>query len=242
MISNNSLNLMDCIAGMAQLTEKSTDLVVADPPYNVGGKSNHIISIEKKFSSIKEEWDTVSGCDFEEFNKRWINESYRILKDGGSLLCWGSRHNLYLCGHLIEKAGFTIRTEYVWYKTNAMPCITGRNPSESTEHLIWATKGKCWTYNLSYAKSINNGQNIRNIFTTIQTPQKERQHGKHPSQKRLEGLTDHLINLHSNPNDIIVVPFCGSGTECVAAAKSGRNYIAFELEEKYLEIAKKRLA
>ena len=156
-------------------------------------------------------------------------------------MVWGSRHNIYLIGYLLNKIGFKIKTHYTWYKTNSMPCLTGRNPSESTEQLIWAVKGKGWTYNLNYAKEINNGQNIRNVFITTQTPPNEKLKGKHPSQKRLIGLTDILINLHTKENDLIIVPFVGSGTECLAAKLYNRNFIGFELSQDYINIAKQRL-
>ncbi|STO12749.1 Modification methylase DpnIIB [[Flavobacterium] thermophilum] len=235
----NRIYQMDCLEGMKLIPDNSVDLIIADPPYNIGKKGKYIQSEEKRFYAIKEEWDTLDN--FEEFNWLWLSEAYRVLKNGGSLLVWGSRHNIYICGYQIEKIGYDIKTHYTWYKTNAMPCLTGRNPSESTEQLIWAVKGKNWTYNLNYAKEINEGKNIRNVFITTQTPSKEKTYGKHPSQKRIEGLTDILINLHTNENDIILVPFCGSGTECVAARMLNRKFMAFETESKYIEIANKRL-
>jgi site-specific DNA-methyltransferase (adenine-specific) len=229
----------DVIDGLRMLPNESVDLIIADPPYNIGKKGKYIESKEKRFYAIKEEWDTID--DFESFNFVWLKECERVLREGGSLLVWGSRHNVYLCGYQIEKLGLQIKTHYTWYKTNAMPCLTGRNPSESTEQLIWAVKGSKWTYNLEYAKSINDGKNIRNVFITTQTPVSEKREGRHPSQKRIEGLTDILVNLHSNPGDTILVPFCGSGSECVAAKQYGRYFISFELESKYIEIANKRL-
>lgn len=141
----------------------------------------------------------------------------------------------------MDQIGYEIRTEYTWNKTNAAPCWTGRNPTESTENIIWASKGKGWTYNLHYAKSINDGKNIRNVITTSLTPQREKEYGKHPTQKRLEGLTDILINLHSNQGDIVLVPFCGSGTEIVGAQMLNRNWISFETNPEYIETANKRL-
>ncbi len=239
MLELNHIYNIDCIEGMKQIEENSIPLIIADPPYNISGSSNQIISEEKQYSSIKENWDNIEN--FEEFNKNWLKESFRVLKNGGSLLCWGSRHNIYLCGYLIQKIGFTIRTDYFWEKTNAMPNLTGRNASESTEHCIFATKGKNWTYNLKYAKQINKNKNIRNVFKTSMTPPCERKFGKHPSQKRLIDLTDHLIFLHSNEKETVLVPFCGSGTECLAARMYKRNYLGFDLSPEYIKIAENRI-
>lgn len=234
---------MDCINGMKLIPDgsdtKGIDLIIADPPYNIGKKGKKTTSEEKKFYSIYEDWDTID--DFEEFNLKWLKESYRILRNGGTILLWGSRHNTYLNGYQLEKIGFNIRTHYTWYKTNQMPCLTGRNPTESTEQLLFATKGAKWTYNLDYAKSINDGKNIRNVFITPITPPKEKKYGKHSAQKRIDGLTDHLVNLHSKENDIVLVPFCGSGTECLVAKEFNRKFLSFETESKYIEIANLRI-
>lgn len=229
----------DCIEGMKKLADNSVQLVFADPPFNIGGKSKQIKSSEKNFQSISEEWDTIEN--FTEFNRSWLSESYRILQSGGSILVWGTRHNLFEVGVLLEEMGFDIRCLYVWYKTNAMPNLTGRAPSESTEFCIWATKGAKWTYNLEYAKSINEDKNIRNVFIVPMTPPNEKTHGKHPSQKRLDGLTEDLLMLHSHAGDTVVIPFAGSGTEILACQQNNREYIAYELETDYIDLINRRL-
>jgi site-specific DNA-methyltransferase (adenine-specific) len=237
---NNIINA-DCIKGMEGLDADSANLVFADPPYNLGGTTNSIVSIEKKYQSITASWDSFNGQDFKAFNTAWIQQAYRVLKTGGSILVWCSRHNMYQCGTILAEVGFTVRTNYVWYKTNAMPCLTGRNPSQSCEFCIWATKDKNWTYNLEFAKSINDGKNIRDVFMTTMTPPSEKKCGKHPSQKRLAGVTDVLLQLHTNAGDFVVVPFCGSGTECLAAHLNGRKFLTFELESTYIDLTKQRI-
>lgn len=237
----NRVYQMDCIEGMRLLSDDSVDLIIADPPYNIGGKSNRFeVSNEKiNFSTIRESWDTIDN--FDGFNYTWLSECARVVRKGGSIIVWGTRHNIFSVGYLLEKIGLEIRTIYVWHKRNPMPCLTGRNPTEATEFAVWATKGKRWTYNLNVAKEINDGKNIRNVIETTTTPPSEKTQGKHPSQKRLNGLTDVLIKLHSNEDDIVLIPFCGSGTECVAAVKENRRFITFERESKYIEIANQRL-
>lgn len=235
----NRIYQRDVIEGMKMIPDNSIYLIIADPPYNIGKKGNYLEANDHKFRTVKEDWDTIEN--FEEFTYKWLKESYRVLRPGGSILSYGTKHNIYMTGYLMDQIGYEIRTEYTWNKTNAAPCWTGRNPTESTENIIWASKGKGWTYNLNYAKSINNGKNIRNVITTSLTPQREKEYGKHPTQKRLEGLTDILINLHSNEGDIVLVPFCGSGTEIVGAQMLNRNWISFETNPEYIETANKRL-
>ncbi|MED1874853.1 DNA-methyltransferase [Brevibacillus borstelensis] len=235
----NRIYQLDVNDGMKLIPDNSISLILADPPYNIGKKGRYLEANNKKFRTVKEDWDTID--DFESFTYSWLEESYRVLKPGGSLLTYGTKHNIYMTGWFIEKIGLQIRTEYTWYKTNAAPCWTGRNPTESTENIIWASKGSGWTYNLDYAKSLNDGKNIRNVIVKSLTPPREKKHGKHPTQKPLEGLTDILINLHSNEGDIILVPFCGSGTECVGAEMLNRHWISFETNPEYIVTANKRL-
>lgn len=236
---------MNCIEGMKEIRENVIDLVFADPPYNISNNTNSIKNEEKRYASINEDWDKITN--YELFTLSWLMEAKRILKPTGSVLVWCSKHNMFEVGYILKQLEFQIKTLYTWHKTNAMPCLTGRNATEATEYVIWAVKDKNWTYNLNYAKEINDGKNIHNIIpegiiiNLAQTPPKEKLFGKHPTQKRLEGLTDILLQLHTNEEDLIVVPFVGSGTECCACKIYGRNFIGFETNKEYIELAQKRL-
>ena len=130
--------------------------------------------------------------------------------------------------------------QYVWKKTNPPPILLGTNPKYATEFIIWATKGGKAKYNLDYAKSINGGKNITNVFETALTPQREKKQGVFASQKPLE-TTVKLIELHSNPNDIVLVPFAGSGTECLGATITNRDFVSFETNPTHIQLANNRL-
>lgn len=235
----NRIYQRDCIEGMKMLPSESVELIIADPPYNTGQKGTKVNLKEAfGFNQFKQEWDDID--DFHTFNKDWIEQCYRVLKPNGSILAYGTFHNLFTVGSLIEQLGFTIRIKYEWKKKNPPPSFIGNTPKFATESIIWATKGTGRTYNLDYAKKINNGKNINNVFETALTPQKEKKFGKFPCQKPLE-VSIKLINLHSSPDDIILVPFCGSGSELLAAEITGRQFISFEKEPSYIELANMRL-
>lgn len=155
-------------------------------------------------------------------------------------MAYGTHHNLFLVGYLMEVAGFTIRTKYEWKKKNPSPNRTGKAPHFATESIIWACKGDRKIYNLDYAKRINNNKNIHNVFETALTPPREKKFGRFPCQKPLE-ISIKLINLHSHLEQVVLIPFCGSGSEAVAAQMTGRNFITFERESKYIELANMRL-
>ncbi|MBP1906322.1 DNA modification methylase [Paenibacillus turicensis] len=238
-IQLNRVYQRDCIEGMKLLPSESIDLIVADPPYNTGIKGTKINMKETYgFNYFKEAWDKIDN--FHDFNQAWIAECYRVLKPDGSILAYGTHHNLFTVGHLIEQAGFTIRAKYEWKKKNPPPNFSGSGPHFASESIIWASKGKRRTYNLDYAKRINDNKNIKSVFETTLTPRDEKKHGKFPCQKPLE-ISIKLINLHSHPDQIVLIPFCGSGSECVAAQMTGRNFITFERESDYIELANMRL-
>ncbi|MED4016309.1 site-specific DNA-methyltransferase [Sutcliffiella cohnii] len=237
-IQFNRVYQMDCVQGMSSfLPKESIDLQIVDPPYNIGLKGAKV-NLKKGYKAIDEDWDTIEN--FEEFTLNWLKECYRTLKPNGSILSYGTHHNVFLTGYLMEQLGFKIKMQYIWKKTNPPPSFLGTNPKYATESIIWATKGGSYTYNYDYAKSINGGKNISNVFETALTPQREKKHGKFPCQKPLE-VTIKLLNLHSNPNDMVLVPFTGSGTECLGARLTNRNFVSFETNYKYIELANNRL-
>ena len=222
----------------------------ADPPYNMSKKkglgwkySNHI--------TMQEQWDIFTKDDFFKFNVQWLTECFRILKHGGSLWVCGSFHNIYQLGYIIQHmSDLKINNSIVWFKPNAQPNITCRFFTESTEHLIWASKngdGKKWTFNYEDTKNLiyddlnPKGKQTRNVWSIPLTPRKEKWAGEHPTQKPEELLRRIIISC-TNPGDLILDPFLGSGTTSVVAKKLGRNSIGIEKEEKYLDIIKKRLS
>ncbi|MEK5478764.1 site-specific DNA-methyltransferase [Paenibacillus sp. FSL R5-0407] len=235
----NRIYQRDCIEGMKMIPDGSVDLIIADPPYNTGEKGTKVnLKAEYGYNFFNQAWDKIT--DFDTFNREWIEQCYRVLKPNGSILVYGTFHNLFSVGYFIERTGLTVRAKYEWRKKNPPPNFSGNAPHFATESIIWATKGKSRTYNLHFAKKINGGKNIQNIIETALTPQREKKFGKFPCQKPLE-LTIKLIQLHSHKDDIILVPFCGSGSEAVAAEIVGRNFITFEREPAYIELANMRL-
>ncbi|MEK5256576.1 site-specific DNA-methyltransferase [Paenibacillus sp. FSL F4-0125] len=234
----NRVCQMDCIEGMRYIPANCIDHVEADPPYNVG-KEGAKVKSKKGFKAINEQWDNIE--DYETFTTNWLRECYRVLKPGGSILCYGSHHSIFITGYVMRQLGFKIKTQYVWKKKNPPPSFLGTNATYATEFIILATKpGGSMTYNLDYAKAINNGKNIQNVFETALTPKREKTHGKFPCQKPLQ-LAVKLIQLHSNINDTVLIPFCGSGTEAVASVLTNRSFISFETNREYIELANNRL-
>jgi DNA modification methylase len=235
----------DCIEKLKDVPDNSVDLVFADPPYNMS-KKNGLGWAFSKHVTMQEGWDMFTEKEFEEFNKKWISECIRVLKPGGSFFVSGSFHNIYDLGYIIKRLGLRVVNSIVWYKPNAQPNITCRMFTESTEHLIWAVKGKKWKFNYDITKTeisdpLNpKGKQTRNVWSISLTPKTEKWAGSHPTQKPEELLRRIIISC-TEKGDMVLDPFTGTGTTNVVALRCGRNSIGIEKEKDYLKIIKRRL-
>ena len=249
MKTKHIIKIGDSLEKLKELPNESVDLIFADPPYNMSKKkglgwkySNHI--------TMQEQWDMFSKDEYFQFNLNWIKEALRVLKHGGSLWISGSFHNIYQVGFILQNYNdVKINNSIVWYKPNAQPKITCRFFTESTEHLIWASKngnGQKWKFNYEVTKKeIEDNLNpkdkqTRNVWSIPLTPKKEKWAGEHPTQKP-EELLRRIILSCTNEGDIVLDPFLGSGTTSYVAKRYNRNSIGIELNKRYLPIIKKRM-
>lgn len=239
----------NCLEKLKKLPDESVDLIFADPPYGLAKKKGLGWAYSKHIT-LQETWDIFSKDEFFKFNIEWINECWRVLKQGGSFWVCGSFHNIYQLGFILQHLDAKINNSIVWFKPNAQPNITCRMFTESTEHLIWAVKNHSktkWTFNYDDTKNkifdslSPKGKQTRNVWSIALTSPKEKWAGVHPTQKPTE-LLRRVILSSSKPNDLVLDPFVGSGTTSVVAKSLGRNSIGIDNNKKYLEIAKKRLS
>jgi len=246
----HKLILGDALKVLKNVPDNSVDLVFADPPYNMS-KKNGLAWKYSKHVTMQEDWDMFTKDEFFKFNCDWIKECLRVLKQGGSLWISGSFHNIYQIGFILQEfhPEIKINNSIVWFKPNAQPNITCRFFTESTEHLIWATKngaGKKWKFNYQWTKdgiydSINpKGKQTRNVWSIPLTPKNEKWAGAHPTQKPFE-LLKRIILSCTDEGDVVLDPFVGSGTTSIVAKYYGRNSIGIDISKKYYEIAKRRM-
>ncbi len=249
MKTHHKIIIGDALEELKKIPDESIDLVFADPPYNMSKKKGLGWKYSKHVT-MQEQWDIFTKDEFFKFNVQWLTECFRILKHGGSLWVCGSFHNIYQLGYIIQHmTDLKINNSIVWFKPNAQPNITCRFFTESTEHLIWASKngnGKKWTFNYEDTKnliedSINpKGKQTRNVWAIPLTPKKEKWAGEHPTQKP-EELLRRILLACTKPGDLVLDPFVGSGTTSAIAMKMGRNSIGIEKDKNYLKIIEKRL-
>jgi len=240
----NTLYEGDCVEIMRKWEDDAIDHCITDPPYNMS-KKNGLGWAFSSHVTMSENWDMFTRSDYLDFTRAWLTEVCRLVKPNGNLFIFGSFHNIYDIGSILSEMGLKIINSIVWYKPNAQPNITCRMFTESTEHIIWACnalkdEAKNWTFNYDIAKKLNNGKQMRNVWEVPYPPKSERQLGKHPSQKPL-GVISTIVLTGTNPGDIILDCFSGSGTTGVVAQSFDRNWVMIENNSEYNEIARKRL-
>jgi site-specific DNA-methyltransferase (adenine-specific) len=245
----------DCIKILDKKIEsESIDLIFADPPYNLS--KNGLKWKGKKeggdWYMVNENWDKMTPSEYMQFTMKWIESCYNVLKTSGSIYIACSYHNISEVMIVLKRLNFKINNIITWYKTNAMPNMTKRVFTHATEFVVWAVKGKGWTFNYEKIKEINpekqkNGRlkQMRDMWKIPLVQGKERlkkKDGKalHPTQKS-EEMLKRIILASSNNGDIVLDPFLGTGTTAFIAQKYERYWIGIEKEKKYIKAAKKRL-
>ncbi len=238
-----------------EIKPESVDLVFADPPYNLSGnglqwKGN---KTGGDWYMVNEEWDKMSEPEYLQFTRKWVGGAKRVLKDGGSIYISCTYHNIAEIMIVLKQLDFKINNVITWQKTNAMPNMTKRVFTHSSEFIVWAVKGKGWVFNYEDLKKINpekqkdgSLKQMRDVWLFPLVQGKERLRGKerralHPTQKP-EEMLKRLIIASSNKGDVILDPFLGSGTTALVAKKLGRNWIGIEKNKTYIMAAKNRIA
>ena len=231
----NNIYKGDSLEILKTFPSKCVDLIFADPPYNMQLKNDLYRPNNTKVDGVNDEWDKFSSFkEYDNFCISWLRECKRVLKDTGSIWVIGSYHNIYRVGNIMLNLGYWILNDVTWYKTNPMP----RNMN-----LQFVNSTECWIYFINNGTSgtFNNNGSVKHDFLESSVcPMSEKKFGKHPTQKPLKIIKE-LIECVTNPNDIVLDPFMGSGTTCVASSILKRRYIGIELSEDYYETAKLRI-
>ena len=241
--SNNfKLIYNDIFKVIKKFEDKSIDMIFSDPPYFLSG--NGITCSGGKMVSVnKGEWDkALSIKEKHKFNKKWIKECYRILKDNGTIWISGTLHNIYSIGMALEEEGFKIINNITWQKTNPPPNLACKTFTHSTETILWARKDLKnikYIFNYTLMKEINNNKQMKDVWTTSLTKPSEKKCGKHPTQKPLE-ILDRIILASTKEKDLILDPFCGSSTTGISAVRLNRRYIGIDNEKEYIELSIRR--
>ena len=239
----------NCIELLKTLPSASVDLVFADPPYNLQLDGELHRPNNSKVDAVTDEWDQFdSFAAYDDFTEQWMAECRRVLKPNGALWVIGSYHNIFRVGAKLQDLGFWILNDVIWRKSNPMPNFKGTRFCNAHETLIWAGKSEKSrpTFNYDSLKAFNDDLQMRSDWLLPICSGQERLKNKagkktHPTQKP-EGLLYRVLLATSNPGDVIVDPFFGTGTTGAVAKTLGRHFIGFEQDKSYIKAAEARLS
>ena len=233
---------------MKILPKECIDLIIADFPYNIGkdyGNDSDKQSHEVHLDNLR----------------KWISEFYRILKPSGSIFLYSGKQYYPYC-YIYTNELFNIKNQIIWnYDSSSVQTKT--KYGSLYEPIIWAVKRSSgYTFNrefamveaktgakrklIDYRKNPPRPYNTQKVDGDVWSYSRVRyrmpEYTNHPTQKPLS-ICNRIIQVHSNPGDLVYIPFAGSGAEIESCLINGRNYIATELNNKYIEdIIKPRIS
>ncbi|EKE44920.1 modification methylase CcrM [Oceaniovalibus guishaninsula JLT2003] len=239
----------DCIEVMATLPEASVDLIFADPPYNLQLRGDLRRPDNSRVDGVDDAWDSFASFDaYDRFTRQWLSAARRLLKPDGAIWVIGSYHNIFRVGAALQDQGFWILNDVVWRKTNPMPNFRGKRLTNAHETMIWAGRDQAakYTFNYDALKALNDGVQMRSDWTLPICTGHERLRDEdgdkaHPTQKP-QSLLHRVLVGSTNPGDVVLDPFFGTGTTGAVAKMLGRDFIGIERDEGYRRAAEARLA
>ena len=238
----------DCTDLLSTLPDGCAQLIIADPPYNLGPRFG-----------VTKEWDRdpewLNWCG------EWLAECQRVLSDDGNLFVYGIHHHLCFLQVKLYEMGLIYRRQIIWNYENGFS-TSRRNLATHYEPILWFSKSP-ESYFREIREPYKSAERLRHKITKngkVWTPHPEgRMAGdvwsfptlagrrfrdekvNHPTQKPL-ALTNRIVEHFSEPNSLVVVPFAGSGTECLSAIQHGRHYWGAEIKSEFVTLAKDRLS
>lgn len=234
----------DCLIEMQSLIEEGiqVDCILTDPPYNVSklndnrDRSNMGSPIMRRKKPLNYDfgaWDNMERQEFLDFTRDWYELCVQLLRDGGTFISFFSKEDVNYLGWMGKEYDMRTRTVFTWHKTNPVPSFRKVNYLSSCEYAWIGSKGEsAWTFNFKQQKEMHN---------FFETPNKS-SYGvtKHPTEKPLN-MIEHLLEIHTNPKDLVLDCFMGSGTTGVACNNLNRDFIGIEMDEDYFTMAKDRI-
>ena len=236
---------VDCAELLRSLPDESVDLVIADPPY----------------FQVKGDFDFGVFGDRQSYlnwSRQWITECKRVLKPNGTLILWGGvgKAGIMMArlAIMIEDEGILTRQNWVTQR-NTRGYGTQRNYVSAREEFLFLVKGKDYTFNVPYTterstrKDLgangkprrNTHKRVTNVWVDVtEASQSSVERCGHPTVKALR-LCDRIIQTHSDPGDLVLIPFVGSGSEVISAIRNDRHFVGSELDEEYFEVALERI-
>jgi site-specific DNA-methyltransferase (adenine-specific) len=201
-----------------------------------------------RVDAVNDDWDQFSSFEaYDAFCRQWLKECRRVLKDNGTIWVIGTYHNIFRLGTILQDLGYWILNDVIWVKTNPMPNFLGVRFTNAHETLIWAKKDEKSKYTFNYhgMKGFNRDKQMRSdwwLLSHAAGAERLKVDGKkaHSTQKP-ESLLYRVLLAATNPGDVVLDPFFGSGTTGAVAKKLHRQWVGIEKEAEYVAVAQARI-
>jgi modification methylase len=238
------------VAALESLPPESVDAIFADPPYNLQLEGALSRPDQSLVDAVDDDWDKFSSFSaYDAFTRAWLAACRRVMKKNATLWVIGSYHNIFRVGAALQDLDFWLLNDVVWRKANPMPNFRGRRFTNAHETLIWASKSaeaKSYTFHYEALKAGNEDLQMRSDwFIPLCTGDERLKDGAgrkvHPTQKP-EALLARVILSSTNPGDVVLDPFFGTGTTGAVAKRLGRHFIGLERDPTYAKAARERIA
>ena len=216
----NKIYNEDCLEGMKRIPDKSVDLIVTDPPYLINYQTNRRKNKEHRFN------ETILNDNDPDVISEYIKGCHRIMKENTAMYMFCSFDKVDFFKQELEKY-FTIKNMIVWVKNNHTAGDLEAQFGKQYELVFLVNKGRA-PFN---GKRLTDVWNFNRVVGNNQL---------HQNQKPIE-LIERCITKHSNEGDVVFDGFMGSGTTAIACFNTDRQYIGFELDKDYYNIAQDRI-
>lgn len=235
-MSDTQIQTGDALKSLKLIESESVDLIIADPPYNLGKNygNNH---------------DVKGFREYLEFSEAWLKESQRILAPHGTIYVFmGFRFISYLYDILDQKMGMYFNSWITWHYTQGIGKTKGFSPRH--DDILMFTKTEQFKFNLDdvrvpqkYYRERNNmnGANPGDVWAFSHVHYSNPEREEHPTQKP-EALIARMVLASSEEGDLVLDPFFGSGTTLRVCQVLNRRSIGIELNPEFVTKARKRLA
>jgi site-specific DNA-methyltransferase (adenine-specific) len=220
----------DALALMPQVPDGAVNLIVTDPPFAIDFKAQRL-NYNRTGSNVLEGYHEIPKEEYGEFTRRWIAEAARVLSPAGSMYIFSGWNRLRDILEGIDAAGFTTINHLIWKYQFGV--FTKKKYVTSHYHILFVAKDpKQYTFN-----------KIDHYPEDVWVINREYWKGRKKTPTKLPSeLVKKILCYSSNPGDLVLDPFLGSGTVAVVARQEGRHFLGFEVVPEYCTFAKDALS
>lgn len=234
----NEIYNMDCIKYMKTLPDECINMIISDSPYGQ--------NIRNEKGNIKFDCEWSDEDDFLNWCREWLREAKRVLKPSGILFIWGVAPIINEISHIVNKElEMKFYTQIIWHVSDGLrpthnyfysnhQVLLGFSKDKKDKFNGFNNHGGTYNHFTEEAKSYSGSKNMGTVWKHCKISKNHKQGTPHPTQKPLE-LCDRIIKGCSNENDIVYIPFAGSGSEIISCINNNRMWIATEINKEYIE-------